>query len=88
MAARPNRLELRATGDFDGRGVWNLRQDGDQVGITFDWQLTADKPLLRYFSFLLKPLFAANHRWAMARGEESLKRELARKQRDSRFQPR
>jgi len=29
-------------------------------------------------SFLLKPIFCANHGWAMARGEESLKIELAR----------
>jgi hypothetical protein len=27
----------------------------------------------------MKPLFEANHRWAMARGEESLKLELARR---------
>jgi hypothetical protein len=49
------------------------------VNITFDWKLVAEKPLLRYLSFLFKPIFSANHRWAMARGEESLKRELARK---------
>jgi hypothetical protein len=28
---------------------------------------------------VIKPLFAANHRWAMARGEESLRLELARR---------
>jgi hypothetical protein len=39
----------------------------------------ADKPLLRYGSWFVKPIFAANHRWAMARGEESLKRELERR---------
>jgi hypothetical protein len=39
----------------------------------------ADKPLLRYGSWFFKPIFAANHRWAMARGEESLKRELERR---------
>jgi hypothetical protein len=27
----------------------------------------------------MKPLFEANHRWAMAQGEESLKLELARR---------
>jgi hypothetical protein len=26
-------------------------------GITFDWRLRAEKPLLKSFSFLLKPLF-------------------------------
>jgi hypothetical protein len=28
---------------------------------------------------LFKPIFSANHRWAMARGEESLRRELSRR---------
>ena len=46
---------------------------------TYDWRLRAEKPLLRNLSFLLKPLFEANHRWAMAQGEESLKLELLRR---------
>ena len=49
------------------------------VNITYDWRVMADKPLLRRLSFLLKPLFSANHGWAMARGEESLKLEMARR---------
>jgi hypothetical protein len=75
----PRGFTIDATGDFLGRGVWTFDQDGDHVDITFDWRLRAEKPLLRRLSFLLKPLFAANHRWAMARGEESLALELARR---------
>lgn len=75
----PRGFTLVASGDFDGRGVWTFAQDGEHVNITYDWRLRADKPLLRYGSFLLKPIFSANHRWAMARGEESLKLELARR---------
>ena len=78
-AARPVRLAIRASGDFDGRGIWTLVQDGDSVDVTFDWKLTADKPLLKYLSFLFKPVFSANHRWAMARGQRSLELELARR---------
>jgi hypothetical protein len=75
----PYRLELEAFGDLTGHGTWSFRPDGDHVEITYDWQIRADKSLLRYLSFLLKPVFAANHRWAMARGEESLRREIARR---------
>jgi hypothetical protein len=75
----PQGFSLRASGDFDGTGVWTFVQDGPWVAITYDWRIRAEKPLLRYGSFLLKPLFAANHRWAMARGEESLRLELARR---------
>jgi len=72
----PRRLEIRATGDFEGRGVWTLEQNGGFVEVEFDWNLTAEKPLIRYLSFLLKPIFSANHRWAMAKGEEGLVREM------------
>jgi hypothetical protein len=75
----PYGFSIVASGDFDGRGEWSFVQDGAAVDITYDWQLRAEKPLLRNLSFLLKPLFEANHRWAMARGEESLKLELARR---------
>ncbi len=74
----PHGFTLVATGDFDGRGVWTFEQDGAFVDITYDWRLNAEKPLLRHLSFLLKPVFEANHRWAMAQGERSLKLELAR----------
>jgi hypothetical protein len=75
----PYGYSLMATGDFDGRGVWTFEQDGAFVDITYDWRLSAEKPLLRNLSFLLKPLFEANHRWAMEQGEQSLTLELARR---------
>lgn len=76
---RPSGFSLEARGDLNGRGVWTFEQDGEWVDITYDWKISADKPILRILSPLLKPLFAANHRWAMAKGEESLKLELARR---------
>ena len=78
---KPGRITIEATGDFLGRGIWTFQQDGEFVDILFDWRLDANKPLIRYLSFLLKPIFAANHRWAMARGEEGLRSELARRRR-------
>jgi hypothetical protein len=70
---------IEAWGDFIGRGIWIFEQDGEWASVTYDWKIRADKPLLRRLSFLMKPIFAANHHWAMARGEESLKLELARR---------
>ena len=75
----PHGYTLVASGDFDGRGVWTFEQDGAFVDVTYDWRLSAEKPLLRNLSFLLKPVFEANHRWAMAQGERSLELELARR---------
>jgi hypothetical protein len=76
----PNSFTLRALGDFDGRGTWKFTQkDSETVDIEFDWRLTAEKPLLKYLSWAFKPFFSANHRWAMARGLEGLKREIERR---------
>lgn len=73
------RLALTATGDFVGHGVWTFEQEGETAVVTYDWQVRADKPLLRRLSFLMRPIFEANHRWAMAMGERSLVLELQRR---------
>lgn len=74
-----NGYTITAWGDFDGRGIWTFEQDGPNAIATYDWKISAEKPLLRYFSFIMKPIFSANHRWAMAMGEKSLLLELARR---------
>jgi hypothetical protein len=79
----PNGFSLEAWGDFVGRGIWTFEQDGEWVNIAYDWQILAEKPLLKTFSGLLKPIFAANHRWAMQKGEESLRLELERRHAES-----
>ena len=84
----PIGFTLKAWGDLEGIGIWTFEQEegvGDPqkpgwVRINYDWNITAEKPILKYLSFVMKPLFSANHHWAMARGEESLKLELARRQ--------
>ena len=76
---QPYGFTLEAWGDFVGRGVWTFEPDGDHVTIAYDWNVRADKPLLRTFSFIMKPIFSANHRWAMQKGLESLQIELARR---------
>lgn len=76
---RPHGFTIQATGDFVGRGVWTFVQVGAWVDVTFDWRLKVEKMGVKQLSPILKPIFAANHRWAMRRGEESLKLELARR---------
>lgn len=82
----PRGFAIEASGDFVGRGVWTLTpettaggSDGPLTRVVYDWRISAEKGLLKRLSFLMKPIFAANHRWAMARGEESLRLELARR---------
>jgi hypothetical protein len=75
----PHGFTLDASGDFVGRGVWTITQDGPVADVVYDWRIRAEKPLLRQLSPLLRPLFEGNHRWAMAQGESSLRLELARR---------
>lgn len=75
----PTRWKLAASGDLTGWGEWRLSQHGPIVEACYDWHVTADKPILRILSPVLAPVFAWNHRWAMAKGEAGLKRELLRR---------
>lgn len=75
----PERFALEASGDFVGRGVWTLQQDGGWTVATYDWRIRVEKPLLRMLAPVMHPLLEANHRWAMQQGEESLRLELLRR---------
>lgn len=75
----PHGFRLDAVGDFAGRGIWTFAQDGEHVNITYDWKISAEKGLLKHLSFIMKPLFSANHHWAMRKGLESLQLELRRR---------
>jgi len=82
-ARLPHGFTIQAWGDLEGTGIWTFATEGDSTTIRYEWRVRATKPVLRYFSFLLKPVFAANHHWAMARGQESLLRELNRRRASS-----
>ncbi|SEN62118.1 hypothetical protein [Cryobacterium luteum] len=71
-------FSIGAEGDLVGTGRWSFSQDDPEVEIRYDWRVNLAKRGLRRFVPLLKPLFAANHRWAMRTGEQSLKLELRR----------
>jgi hypothetical protein len=80
----PRGFVLDAEGDFVGRGVWTFTEQTDSDGVTstrieYDWRIRAEKDLLRILTPVMRPFFSANHHWAMAQGERSLRLELARR---------
>jgi Polyketide cyclase / dehydrase and lipid transport len=75
----PRGFAISATGDLSGSGVWTFTEHDGGTLVTFEWNVNAAKPLLRVLSPIFKPIFAANHRWAMRTGLASLERELARR---------
>jgi len=75
----PHGFKLVAEGDFVGTGVWVIKEDGEFVDVSYDWRIAATKALLRIGTPVFRPIFGANHRWAMARGMESIELELRRR---------
>jgi hypothetical protein len=73
----PHSWRIEATGDLVGKGEWRLSEaEKNVVTVTYDWIVVAERPLFRLLSPILKPVFAWNHRWAMAKGLQGLRREL------------
>lgn len=82
----PHGFRLEAHGDFVGRGIWTLASvrgvehvEGPATLVTYDWLVVAEKGILRSLSGVMKPIFSANHHWAMQQGLKSLRLELARR---------
>ncbi len=65
-------LEADVEGDLTGRGTWTLTDTAQGTHVRFDWRVTADRPLLRLLSPLLRPALRWNHAWAVARAIDGL----------------
>jgi hypothetical protein len=66
----PYGFAIEAAGDFLERGVWTFTEPGCDLSSPLTGVFARRKQPIKAFSFLFKPLFSWNHRWAMARGEE------------------
>ncbi|HLF75916.1 MAG TPA: polyketide cyclase [Dehalococcoidia bacterium] len=75
---RPYRLVNKVWGDLEGECIWTFEQDGEWTEIASDWRIVVKMPMAAVVSPLVKPLLIANHRWAMAKGEQSLRLEVER----------
>jgi uncharacterized protein YndB with AHSA1/START domain len=68
----PDVFEVSVVGDLTGRGVWTLTPRDGLVHVRFDWRVIADRPLLRYLTPILRPLFRWNHNWSIQRAIDGL----------------
>jgi hypothetical protein len=78
-SVQEKQIVFRSSGDFTGKGSWHLQTVNDGVEMIFDWNVVADKELLRLTSRFLKPIYEWNHRWAMKQGFVSLNQEIQRR---------
>jgi quercetin dioxygenase-like cupin family protein/uncharacterized protein YndB with AHSA1/START domain len=68
----PRSVTAEVDGDLRGRGTWTLTPIPTGTHVRFDWQVHADRKLLRVLTPVLRPLFRWNHNWAIARAIDGL----------------
>jgi len=73
----PHDFEIKATGELVGTGLWKFRQEDAETLVDFYWDVQVAKPLVRWLSLFLKPLFKWNHDWVMTMGEKGLQEEIS-----------
>lgn len=76
---KPKLIEFRATGDFvTDVSRWRLEPDDEGTRVTLEWNPRVEKPLVKFLSPILKPIFRWNHDWTMKRGERQIVEYLGR----------
>jgi mannose-6-phosphate isomerase-like protein (cupin superfamily)/uncharacterized protein YndB with AHSA1/START domain len=68
----PHIIEADVDGDLRGHGKWTLTGAAAGTHVRFDWQVHADRRLLKALTPVLRPVFRWNHNWAIARAMEGL----------------
>lgn len=76
----PNLIQFKAVGDLQGKGTWSFREVPGGTEVTFDWRVAANKEVIRWLSFLLKPLFRANHVFCVRKADEGIRNDLLLRQ--------
>ena len=73
---KPHLIRFDADGDLQGKGEWIFKEIAEGTEITFDWRVAANKKIIRLFSFILKPLFRANHAFCVRKAKEGMTNDL------------
>jgi uncharacterized protein YndB with AHSA1/START domain/mannose-6-phosphate isomerase-like protein (cupin superfamily) len=68
----PRLIQADVVGDLAGRGTWTLTPADGGTHVRFDWEVHADRKLLKLLTPVLRPLFRWNHDWAIERAKAGL----------------
>ena len=72
----PLLLEGIATGELQGRGLWQLSSEGRETIVRYDWKVETTKQWMNLLAPLARPLFEWNHNVVMSWGAEGLAQRL------------
>ncbi len=73
---RPHLIEIRASGELEGSGVWRLFAAPGSTAVLYSWDVETTRPWMKRLAPLARPAFAWNHAVVMRRGAHGLAREL------------
>jgi carbon monoxide dehydrogenase subunit G len=72
----PRGLDVRAEGDLQGIGRWDLDQQGDLTSARYTWDVRTTKPWMNLVAPVARPLFAWNSKGVMLEAGQGLARFL------------
>jgi hypothetical protein len=72
----PVLLEGIAIGELQGRGLWQLSSEGNEIIVRYDWNVETTKPWMILLSPIARPLFEWNHNVVMSWGAQGLEKRL------------
>ena len=72
----PSLLEGIATGELQGRGLWQLSNEGNETKVRYDWSVETTKVWMNLLSPIARPLFEWNHNVVMSWGAKGLAQRL------------
>ena len=68
----PALIEGTSTGELEGTGTWHLSESDGVTLVRYTWRVRTTKAWMNLLAPLMRPIFAWNHDWVMARGAEGL----------------
>ena len=72
----PTLLEGIASGELQGRGLWQLSTDGSETIVRYDWSVETTKQWMNLVAPIARPLFEWNHNVVMNWGAAGLEKRL------------
>jgi hypothetical protein len=75
----PQLLEGIATGELQGRGLWQLSASNGETTVRYDWRVETTKRWMNLLSPLARPLFEWNHNVVMSWGAQGLAQRLGQR---------
>lgn len=71
------RIEGRAFGELEGRGIWTFDSRNGQTLVRYDWMVNTTLNWMKFLAPIARPLFSWNHDKVMLAGYEGLLKKVS-----------